>query len=77
MLLCEVEIGDTFAIGFEPRTIGLIVREALKRDQSERDVVGALVRHPVAEQIAAALGNDREPALRVGLEKMAPERSSW
>ena len=30
-------------------------------NQGERDVVGALMRHPIADQIAAAAGNDGKP----------------
>src|SRR3546814_100069 len=42
--------------------------------QPEGDVVGALVRHPVAEQLPAAGRNDGQPVLRIGLEGGALER---
>src|SRR5690606_37023572 len=48
--------------------------EAVEGYQPEGDVVGALVRHPVAEQLAAAGRNDGQPVLRIGLERGALER---
>jgi len=74
VLLSEVEISHPFVIRFQPRTVGFVIRKARKRDQSECDIVGSLMRHPVAEQIAAAFRNDREPFLRVSFEQMPLER---
>src|SRR3954453_21925945 len=61
VLLGEIEVGHAFAVGAQPRTVAFIGRETLERDQRERYVVGALVRHPVAEQVAAAFRDDGEP----------------
>src|SRR5665213_3330798 len=74
VLLGKIEIGDAFAIGAQLRAIGFIGGEAFERDQRERDVVGALVRHPVALKIAAGLRDDAEPAPGVLLELRALER---
>src|ERR1700730_13541002 len=49
VLLGETEIGHAFAVGAQPRPVAFIGRETLERDQRKGDVVGALVRHPVAE----------------------------
>src|SRR3954469_19563797 len=68
--LGEAEIGGAFRIGFEPRPIGFVGGKAVERDQRIGDVVGALVRQPVAEEIAAAARNDGEPAPRVFLERV-------
>src|SRR5262249_20850765 len=38
------------------------------------DVVGALMRHPIAEEISAALRNDGEPTSRVVFEGVALKR---
>lgn len=74
VLLREGKIREAFGIGLQPGTIGLIVRKTWKRDQAEGDVVGPLMRHPVAKQIAAAFGNDGEPSLCVLLEQVTLER---
>ena len=74
VLLGEIEIGHAFGVATQPRTIGLIGGETLEGDQRERDVVGALVRHPVADEIAAAFRDDAEPAFRIFLELRALER---
>lgn len=74
VILREVEIRNTLRIGFQPCAISLVIRQTFKRDQSERDVVGSLMRHPVAEQIASAFRNDGEPAPGIGFEQMALER---
>src|SRR6266404_4605535 len=63
VLLGEIEIGHAFRVGAQPRPVAFIGGETLERYQRERDVVGALVWHPVAEQVAAAFRNDGEPVL--------------
>src|SRR6202008_239239 len=57
-----------------PRAIGLIGGKAFERDQRKGDVVGALMRHPVADEIAAAARDDLEPVPRIFLELRALER---
>lgn len=74
VFLREAKIREPLPVSFQPGTIAFVVRQTRKRDQSERDVVGPLMRHPVAQQIAPAFGNDGEPALRVGFEQMLFER---
>ena len=49
-------------------------RKALERDQCECNVVGAFVRHEIADQVAAAAGYDLDPAFRILLELRALER---
>src|SRR6266702_30439 len=52
VLFGEVEIGHGFAVGTEPRPVALVGGKAVERDQREGDVVGALMRNPVSEQVA-------------------------
>src|SRR5262249_39378433 len=74
LLLCKAEIGGAFTIGLEPRVVGLVGGEAVERNQRIADVVGALMRHPIAEEISAALGNDGEPPPGVFFEGVALKR---
>src|SRR5262252_2396550 len=74
LLLCKAEIGGAFTIGLEPRAVGLVGGEAVERNQRIADVVGALMRHPIAEEISAALGNDGEPPPGVFFEGVALKR---
>src|SRR5262249_988364 len=71
LLLRKAEVGRAFAIGLEPRTVGFVGGEAIERNQPIGDGVGAFMRHPVAEEIPAALRNDGEPTARVVLEGVA------
>ena len=64
----EGEVGRAGRIAAQPRTIGLISRETLEADHRMGDVVAAFVRHEIAQQLAAAGGNDREPGARIVLE---------
>src|SRR5690349_21160297 len=68
LLLREGEVLAAGGIGFEARAIRLVVGEAGERDQSPRDVVGPFVRQVVAHEVAAAAGDDLEPAPGVRLE---------
>src|SRR5262249_22649529 len=72
-LLGALEIGAALGIGAQAGAIGLVGGEAVERNQRHGDVVGALVRHPVAQEIAAAARDDRQPALGIGLELGALE----
>src|SRR5262245_47721372 len=74
LLLRKAEVGRAFAIGLEPRTVGFVGGEAIERNQPIGDGVGAFVRHPVAEEISAALRNDGEPTPRVVFEGVALKR---
>src|SRR3954452_19896741 len=74
VLLCKIEIRHAFVVGVQPCAIHLVGREVFERDQRERDIVGALMRHPVAEQMAAAFRDDSQPAPGIGLEHRALER---
>src|SRR6478609_4044286 len=74
VLLGIAEIRHAFLVGANPRPIAFIFRQAWEFQQAERDVVGALMRHPVAEAFAAAIRDDGEPAPRVFLEHRALER---
>src|SRR6266851_5629523 len=47
VLLGEVEIRHAVRIAAQPRPVGLVGGKALERDQRERDVVGALMRHEI------------------------------
>src|SRR3954462_4816902 len=74
VVLGKMEIRHALGILPQPRTIGLVGREALEGDQREGDVVGALMRHEIADQVAAAFRDDGEPALGIFLELSAFER---
>src|SRR6478752_2808143 len=74
VLLGKTEIGHAFAVGTQPRPVAFIGGETLERDQREGDVVSALMRHPVADQVAAAFRDDGEPVFRILLELGALER---
>src|SRR5262245_24931310 len=71
LLLRKAEVGGAFAIGLEPRTVSFVGGEPIERNQPIGDVVGALMRHPIAEEISAALRNDGEPTPRVVFEGVA------
>src|SRR5262249_41514051 len=73
-LLRKAEVGSAFTIGLEPRAVGFVGGEAVERNQPIADVVGALMRHPIAEEISAALGNDGEPSPGVFFEGVALKR---
>src|SRR5262249_26859365 len=73
-LLRKAEVGGAFAIGLEPRTVGFVGGEAIERNQRIGDVVGALMRHPIAEEIFAALRSDGETTPREVLEGVALKR---
>src|SRR3982750_3655018 len=73
VLLGEVEVRHAFRILTQPGAIGLIRSQTLEGDQRKRDIVGALVRHEIADQLAAAFRDDGEPALRILLELRALE----
>src|SRR5437763_13601088 len=72
-LFGALEIGVAFGIGAQPGTIGFVGGKTLEGNQRHGDVVGALMRHPVAQKIAAAARDDLKPALRIGLEVGALE----
>src|SRR3954464_7859495 len=74
VLLGEVEVRHAFRILTQPGAIGLIRSQTLEGDQRKRDIVGALVRHEIADQIAAAFRDDGEPAIRILLKLRALER---
>ncbi len=69
--LRQREVGGAFAVGLQPRPVGLVGRQARERDQPVGDVVGALVRHPIADDFAAAFRNDCQPIARIGFKAVA------
>src|SRR3954453_23545820 len=74
MRLGELEIRLALGIAAQSCAIALISGKAGERDQSEGDVVGALMRHEIADQVAAAGRDDGEPLPRIILELRALER---
>src|SRR5437763_668838 len=74
LLLGELEIRHALIVGAQPRPIGFVRRQTLERNQRVGNIVGSLVRHPVADEIAAASWDDVEPALGVCFEGFAAER---
>ena len=77
LLLREAEVGGAFRIGPQPRAVGLVGGEAVERNQSIADGVGSFMRQSEADDVAAALPDDGQPAPRVLLERIALERSIW
>ena len=73
-VLGEAEIGGAFRVGLQPRAIGLVGGQAVERDQPPGDVVGALVRQEVADEVAAAARDDATPVAGVFGERVALER---
>src|SRR5450631_1296468 len=69
MLFGEGEIGMALGVAAQAGAIALVVRKTRKRDQRESDVVGALMRHEIADQVAAACRDDGEPLPRIVLER--------
>ena len=65
------EILAPLRIRLEARAVRLVRGEALEGDHAPGDVVSALVRQEVADELAAALGNDRSPIARVLGESFA------
>src|SRR4051794_30218552 len=74
MGLGELEICGGLVVAAQSGAIALVVGKAAKRDQPEADVVGALMRHEIADQVAAAGRDDGEPLPRIILELRALER---
>ena len=69
--LCECEVLTALRIGFQPRPVRLVRGKTLERDQSPRDVVGALVRQEITDQIPTTAGNDPAPVFGVLTERFA------
>src|SRR5258706_2337061 len=74
VLLREREVRAPFRIGFQPRSVRLVAREAVERDEPPGHVVGSFVRQEVAKEVAPAARNNRSPVFRVRLERIALER---
>src|SRR4051794_12958912 len=69
----ETEIRRALRVHEQRCAIAFIGRETLERNQREGDVIGSLMRHPVAQEIAATPGNDRRPSLGICFEHPALE----
>src|SRR5258708_198960 len=74
VLLGIAEVRHAVLVGAKPRAIALIFGETGEFEKPERDIVGALMRHPVAEAFAPTVRDDGEPAPRILLEHHALER---
>src|SRR5580693_2980735 len=68
VFLGKAEILHALFVGTELGAIFLVGCEACEGNQRKRDVVGAFMRHPVADEIAAASRDDGKPALGILLE---------
>jgi len=66
MLLRKAEVGSAIAIRLQAQPASLVGRQALERYQAVGDIVRALVWREIADEIAAASRNDREPAAGIG-----------
>src|SRR5262245_39646185 len=54
--------------------VGLVRRKAVEGDETPRHVVGPFVRQKIADEVAAALGNDSSPVARVLGERLTLKR---
>src|SRR5439155_23942816 len=70
----ERVIRASFRDGLQSRPGELVRREALARDQSPGDVVGALVRKEIADEVSATTRDDARPVLSILPESVALER---
>lgn len=71
--LREGEIGGTFGVLFDAGFVAFVGTEAVEGDESPGDVVCALVRKKIANQMASAARNDAAPVFGVLLECVALE----
>src|SRR6185437_3167533 len=62
-----------FGVGPQPRAVRFIGAEAFERREPISDIVRPFVRHPVAHDLAAVLRDQRQPAARIRLERVALE----
>src|SRR5437870_976977 len=67
-------VSAAIRIGFKPSAINFLRLEAVERDQAPCDIVGALVRNEVADEMTAASWNDLPPIRRILLEGITLER---
>jgi DNA-binding transcriptional ArsR family regulator len=68
LALRELKVGLPFGVGLQACAINLVCGETRKRDQSPGDVIGTFVRQKVADEVAAAGGDDPSPIHRIPLE---------
>src|SRR5574337_2015117 len=54
----------------QPRLVGFVGGEAVECDQAPADIVGALPRQEIADQVPAAAGNDAPPVFGVFAERV-------
>src|ERR1700736_5834844 len=73
LALCQGEVLAGLGIQLQPRPVRLVGRKALERNQAPGDVVRALVRQEIADQLATAAGDDMAPVLGVFAERLALE----
>ena len=73
-LVRECEIRPPFRIGLEPRPVGLVVGQAIERDQPPGHVARTFVWEEIPDEIAAAARDDARPIRCVLLERLALER---
>src|SRR5262249_43288449 len=64
----------TFGIGLQSRAVSLVGSEAIERDQTISNVIGAFMRHPIADEISTTLWDDRKPMPRVFFEGIVLKR---
>jgi len=71
LFLCQRKVGAAFGVSAQSGTVGLVGGQRVKADQTPGLVVAAFVRQEVAQQMAAAAGNDLAPAARVFGKRLA------
>src|SRR5262245_39974585 len=68
------EIGERLTVSPQRQAIGFVGRQAVERDQSPGDVVRALVRQEVPQQVPAAAWDDASPVFGVLVERFLLKR---
>src|SRR5271166_751172 len=68
------EVGAAFGVRFEAGAVGFVRGQADKSDQRPGNVVRAFQGQEIADEMAAAAGNDAAPVFGVLLESFALER---
>lgn len=66
-----LEVGAAFGVAARQGAVALVGGEAAEPDQTLGDVIAAFVRQEVAEQLAAAGGNDAAPGIGVAAQGVA------
>src|SRR5580700_11247028 len=74
LCLRERKILLSFSVVPQARSVRFVVGERPERNQAPRDVIGALMRQEIADQMSATARNDVGPIFGIGFEGSALKR---